>query len=292
MDVKARFRRIARTAVFVSLMSAAASTSASVEEFKDPEFPPGYVQPKLGQMVRIAAGHYPVGDREGRGDTSETWFGTVNLSAFWIDVYPVTNREYQEFVRKYRRSQPRFSTRPELNRPLQPVVGVDWTDADAYCRSERKRLPSEFEWEVAARAGTRRVYPWGDEKPGEDGVWRANIGDGSLTGADARTYGEDGFHFPSPVGAFPLGINSWGLQDMAGNIWQWTATPFDYYVYRRIEKEPESRVPQIPDNGFRTARGGSWTNGPWSVRSSGRRGLLLGERTVDLGFRCAKDDPQ
>jgi formylglycine-generating enzyme required for sulfatase activity len=254
----------------------------------DPEALPSYVEPAPGTMVRVPAGIYPLGDRTGRGADNEHWSANVRMKGFWIDAALVTNRDFLGFAVAAKLEPPRFSHFPELNRPLQPVVGIEWADAQAYCNAAGKRLPTEWEWEVAARTGDTRTYPWGNEPPDGAGMWRANLGDRRAIGGDAAAYAVDGFHFPSPVGAFRSGFNPWGLSDMAGNVWQWTATPFHETAYRLLKQG--DAPPRPPASPYRTVRGGAWTSSVWSARSTVRRALAEGARQIDVGFRCAKDD--
>jgi formylglycine-generating enzyme required for sulfatase activity len=254
----------------------------------DPEFPPGYVEPDLERMVHVPEGLYPLGDRTGHGADSEFWPAyQAHVRGFWIDAYLVTNRKYQEFVAATGQHSSRFSSFPEVMRPLQPVIGLDWDDADAYCRWRAKRLPTEWEWEVAARAGDTRSYPWGDEAPDAGGVWRANLGDGRQTVKDPAAYAADGFYLTSPVGAYTA--NPWGLYDMAGNVWQWTSTAFDHYVFRKFPNRGDPPADN-PASDYRTTRGGAWTSSAWSARSTVRKSAPRKGRDIDLGFRCARSD--
>ena len=175
----------------------------------------------------------------------------------------------------------------ESNRAKHPVVSVSWEDACAYCRWAGKRLPTEAEFEYAMRAGTNTTYWWGDGDPGSRRV--ANIGDESLKRQysdwphSIMTGYDDGYVRTAPVGSFDT--NPFGLHDMTGNVWEWTA---DWY-----DKNYPARNPTGPSSGEdRVLRGGSWGNGPVNVRSALRGRHLPSRRDDDIGFRCAQDVPK
>ncbi len=199
-----------------------------------------------------------------------------------------------------------------------PVVCVSWNDAQAYCkwRSEKEsrtyRLPTEAEWEYAARAGTQTWYSWGDRP--DDAYQFANVADSSLERAFPettyyqRSYGldsdgcSDGFVFTAPVGS--LKPNPWELHDMHGNVWEWCEDIWqeDYYEillqdYEREEKErvritdpkgPETTEQQKHGN-WRVLRGGSWYTGPISTRSAMRAFAEAGDGMCYAGFRVVRE---
>lgn len=202
----------------------------------------------------------------------------VNLASFYLDKYEVSNADYQAFVQSTKRRPP-----PEWPGPRHPpglgrypVVSVSWEDADAYCRWAGKRLPTEAEWEKAARGFEGRTYPWGEGFQMD----RANIG-GARNG-------------PAAVGSYPKGRTPIGVYDLAGNVWEWTA---DWY--RPYPGNP-SMAPMDPPPG-RVLRGSSWSGvGHFPsdaltviLAHNARAGFRLyadpNGRLNDVGFRCARD---
>jgi formylglycine-generating enzyme required for sulfatase activity len=173
-------------------------------------------------------------------------------------------------------------------RPDAPVVMVSWDDAVAYCAYQKKRLPTEAEWEYAMRAGVSGTrYPWG-ESPLRDGKLALNFWQGASHHQNLR---EDGFVYVSPVDAFPP--NAWGIHDPVGNVWQWTADwyAFDTYAVARALKGVED--PKGPVTGTeRVMRGGSWWCGACTCEGNGLhyRGKAKPDSTFNNnGFRCAQD---
>jgi formylglycine-generating enzyme required for sulfatase activity len=206
----------------------------------------------------------------------------VTLDAYYIDIYPVTNVQYGKFLTwilqskdhsRCHPSEPRGKDHtarlwyyPGRHGPQQPVVGVDWWDAYAYAAWAGKRLPTEAEWEKAARGTDGRIWPWGNQ-------WdkaKCNTADG-------------GPGVPTPVGRYPQGVSPYGCYDMAGNVWEWCADWFaeDYYQRGPL------RNPTGPERGtVRVLRGGSWIFEPRFARCTYRVGYDPAWY-IYRGFRCA-----
>lgn len=229
------------------------------------------------EMVLIPAGEFWMGSDD--GDADEKPRRRVYLDAFSIDKYEVTNTLYKPSMDATRYPAPSHWTNTSFNSSAQPVVGVSWYEAEAYCRWAGKRLPTEAEWEKAARGTDGRKYPWGNEEPDNS---KANYGQPLSGGPAARLVGK---RKTTPVGSYPSGVSTYGVHDMAGNVWEWVADWYDGNYYQRAP----GRNPKGPDSGqFRVFRGGSWIDDPGSARSSNRLWSHPGDRFSHVGFRCAQ----
>jgi formylglycine-generating enzyme required for sulfatase activity len=198
---------------------------------------------------------------------------TVNLPAYEIACFPVTVAEYACFVRA---GHPEPAIWQKQQSKLDhPVVAVTWYDAVAYAAwltgqtGEHFRLPTEAEWEKAARGTDARIYPWGDV----------------FDQARCNT-NESGIKTTTPVGSFPTGASPYGVHDMAGNVWEWTSSRYVPYPYS-IPMEPEDA--HSPEN--RVLRGGSWSYGARNARAACRDLDLPGNFRGSLGFRLARLTP-
>jgi formylglycine-generating enzyme required for sulfatase activity len=228
-------------------------------------------------MVLIPAGEFWMGSPDGEGNGPEHPRHQVYLDAFYIDQVEVTVSRYAEFLRSMSRSEPLvwYQADPRKHGNL-PVVGVDWNDADAYCRWAGKRLPTEAEWEKAARGTDERRYPWGTEVPTNR---LANFG------KDKSVYAYEKL---APVESYETGKSPYGVYHMAGNVWEWVADWYDENYYAKsLERNPKG-----PSSGqYRVQRGGSWGNKPVEVRSALRHRLTPTAQSFFIGFRCAQDTP-
>ena len=276
------------------------------------EVGPLQVAPQDGMvMVQVLGGEFLMGARadERRAIDWEKPLHIVNLDSYWIDRTEVSNAMFAAFVAassyvtdaekagvSYLTSgdgrtetagadwqHPTGPSSGIAGVENHPVMHVSWNDAAAYCAWAGRRLPTEAEWEKAARGIDGRFYPWGDEF------------DSSLVNADDEDQfdeysvecspaGCDGFDVTSPVGSFEKGASPYGVLDMAGNLWEWVG---DYYDEAYFSKSPADN-PQGPSDGERRVlRGGSWMNNDWDMRTSYRYGREADHHSDRLGFRCA-----
>jgi len=215
----------------------------------------------------------------------------VFLRAFAIDRFEVTNAQYRACVRA-RRCDPAalVDADPRFTAPRAPIVGVTWDEARAYCRWRGMRLPTEAEWEKAARGPAGRTWPWGAAwDPGRlnHGRIGAMLSLRSLDpdlhrDADAR----DGHRLTAPVGSYRRGASPYGVLDMAGNVAEWTADVFS-------PRPPQARSlvqPRGPTAGaLRTVKGGSFLDPAHRTRAAWRAAAEPHVRANDRGFRCARD---
>ena len=176
----------------------------------------------LHEMVLVPAGEFAMGSEEGNPDALPVH--TVYLDSYYLDRYEVTNAQYQGFVTATRRTQSRFTDDSNFNDPRQPVAGVTWSDAGDYCEWAGLRLPTEAEWEKAARGVDGLTYPWGNGSP--DGT-HANFADVNSEFAWRDSSADDGYSFTAPVGSYPAGASPYGVHDLAGNLWEWLADWYD-----------------------------------------------------------------
>jgi len=234
------------------------------------------------ELVRVPAGNFLFGTNSPEAD-NECTQRTIHLHEFWIASNPVTNAQFAKFVEATRYTTTAETTgfsrvwiggrwvevegaywkRPEgsrdniENRPHHPVVCVSWFDAQAYCEWAGLRLPTEKEWEKAARGTDGRIYPWGNENPRHQ---RANFG---------MRPGH-----PTPAGQYsPAGDSPYGVSDLAGNVWEWTSSWFE----SRAAKSKPTKV----------VRGGAWPSEPLNLRATYRLDVDPSLRFNTVGFRVS-----
>ena len=256
------------------------AASSTADEPVMIELPETKVGKDGAEMVLIPAGNFQMGSDDGEDD--EKPVHTVYADAFYMDKYEVTNAQYRRFVQATKYSEPtgygyvdgewRGGFRPWSDNRFsgddQPVVCVSWADAQAYAEWAGKRLPTEAEWEKAARGGLIGMeYPCGNEIAEENANYGDNIGNAT------------------PVDSYPP--NSYGLYDMAGNVWEWCADWYDENYYANSV----SLNPIGPDSGtVRVLRGGSWYYNPFALRVAFRFNFNPSLTYSLVGFRCVSQD--
>ena len=286
--------------------------TAALLFFAISQTPSAIGSPPQDDMVVIPAGEFLMGNPDdGLSFDDERPQRNVFIDSFRIDRHEVTNARYHRFVAATGHPAPSHQ-KPELTlwvhgMPIpgsgqHPVVNVTWEDAVAYCRWQSKRLPTEAEWEKAARGADGRRYPWGNDweftkansashwagrtiefKNGEE--WKAFW----ITGDGARISHERGLNgevLTLPVGSFPEGASPYGLLDMAGNASEWVQDWYEPYSYLNA---PLSN-PQGPNGQLlKVVRGGSWLKPARNLRASDRDYGYPSDHASGIGFRCAKD---
>lgn len=245
--------------------------------------------------VAIPGGAFLMGDTA--GDANEKPL-TVSVQPFAMDRFEITNAQFSAFVKatghvtdpersgtgyvwtdKWRSvagatwRQPHGPGSTIDDRADHPVVQVSQRDAAAYCAWRGQRLPTEAEWEFAARGTDGRRFAWGNDAPAQNGKMsarRANYGTDDCCGPDQT----DGFRTTAPVGSFPAGLSAFGLHDMAGNVWEWTTSRFP-------GRSSESRSAWV------VIKGGGWGNNPYCLRAAYKHGNPPDIGLDMVGFRCA-----
>lgn len=243
-----------------------------------------YSESRIGdqpnEMVRIPAGEFIMGSDSRLEDEGPEQ--KVTTGAYWIDRYEVTNLQYKRFIDTVQRRSPRHfrnRTFPD-GKADHPVTFVSWFDAEAYCHWVGKRLPTEIEWEKAARGSDGRIYPWGDTF--ELNAANTPVRWEALINADVTDKGDT-----TPVGAFETGRSPYGLYDMSGNVWEWVQ---DWYGPHPGNTKPSENYGQI----YKVLKGGSWWDCSYykcgiSAPTFNRSFFSPRVRNASFGFRCAKD---
>jgi formylglycine-generating enzyme required for sulfatase activity len=238
-------------------------------------------------MVFVPAGEFIMGNN--MGDDAEKPERTVFLDAFCIDKYEVTNAQYKACVdagacsppsRPSSPSRLSYYGNPEFDN--YPVIWVTWDNAQTYCKWRGKRLPTEAEWEKAARGTDGRLWPWGNSEP--DGS-KVNLCDVNCTYDWKESHLDDGYQDTAPVESFEAGKSPYGVYNMAGNVREWVADWFtpDYY------SNAPDRNPTGPSSGMgRALRGGSWRSNIEVASITYRLWYDAGVKDEYIGFRCAR----
>jgi formylglycine-generating enzyme required for sulfatase activity len=251
--------------------SAASAVAVLTADDLEPGAGKRWHEPVTGMaFVRIPSGRFEMG---GSGEYDGKPAHGVRLSSFWLAETPVTNRQYGLFLEQNKSDEPGYWRDERFSDPEQPVVGVSWHDAVRFCEwlSEQGgggfRLPSEAQWEYAARGTDGRIYPWGDEEPDDK---RACFATGK----------------PAAVGSFPGGRGPFGTLDQAGNVWEWCLDVWDEKAYeKRAGSEPVDLLVTKGDEQRRVLRGGAWSDAAVALRAAVRLWLPASYRDVDVGFR-------
>lgn len=205
------------------------------------------------EWVQIPAGNFQMGDNFNEGESDELPVHTVYLDTYYISKYEVTFKEYDEFCDATGRTKP---SDEGWGRGARPVINVSWADANAFCdwksgeTGENIYLPTEAQWEKAARGTDQRRYPWGNDSP-----------DSYLANYNRNV------EKTMPIGYYPSGVSPYGIHDMAGNVYEWCS---DWYDDNYYSGSPTNN-PQGPSSGFfRVLRGGCWHSNAYHIRSAYR----------------------
>jgi len=240
-------------------------------------------------LMFVQAGEFTMGSEN---SDDERPIHQVHLDAYWIDQTEVTNAMYANCVDANQCNPPRIISSYTNSSYFDnsefedyPVIYVSWNDAKDYCEYAGRRLPTEAEWEKAARGKDGNVYPWGKTFDGK----LVNYCDSNCSFNHADNSFNDGYEDVAPVGSYPLGTSIYGALDMAGNVWEWVN---DWYGDNYYQSSP-SFNPQGPSSGeYRVLRGGSWYDYSYIVRSALRKGYSPSATVFNFGFRCAMDADQ
>ncbi len=252
-------------------------------------------------LIRIPGGTFTMGSTASDADDDEKPLTKVTLSGYFLAKHETTQGQYGRFCKATSRTLPEAPSwasnrEPDSNQQTQdplvrhdahPVVNVSFEDAKAYCAWAGLALPTEAQWEYAARGPQGREWPWGDVSPETDRQ-RANIGG---NGSPGYGDGRDGFIGTAPVGSFPRGVGPFGTLDQVGNVWEWCADWYGTYPGGQVTNPtgPDTGPnPTAPDRGpNRVLRGGCWINTAGDLRGANRYRRLPSLRLVLVGFRPA-----
>jgi sulfatase modifying factor 1 len=265
--------------ILESLLMASGICLISFSLVKGADLPPTKINEKdKSELVLIPAGEFTMGSNQCYYN-DEKPAHKVYLNNFYIDKYEITNTQYQAFVQATKHEIPSHSSDPDYDMwsktgfppetAKQPVVNIGWQDADAYCKWAGKRLPTEAEWEKAARGDDGRTYPWGNKPPEEVSLDYLKRWNG------VQTY--------KPVGSLAAVVSPFGVFDMAGNAAEWVSDWYDPNYY----KQSPAQNPTGPQTGFyKVLRGGSSINASFYLRCIDRDFDDTNNRAKENGFRC------
>jgi len=227
-----------------------------------PKAPPG--------MVYVPEGYFQMGQSSSESEDQKPMH-FVYTSAYFIDKYEVSNTEYKKFLDATGHVKPKYWEDERFNQPDQPVVGISWFDAMAYSRWKGRRLPTEAEWEKAARGNDGRLYPWGEKWSKGKKLYFVNV------------FGmEDRYEFTAPVNYYASGASPFGALNMVGNVWEWCLDWYDKDYYE-ISPELDPEGPEAKQ--MKVLRGGSWINNIDGVQVTQRTRNLPETQNNIYGFR-------
>ncbi len=264
---------IIRSGVFSSKPDSTAEPQATqIQEPAVPELGIGSTKTRQKdgmEMVYVPEGSFEMGSTKGYDD--EKPVRQVYLDAYWIDKYEVTNGQYKQCVAAGACTLPgasgsntRSSYYDNTSYANYPVITVDWYQAQEYCQWAGGDLPTEAQWEKAARGTNGREFPWGNDVP--------NSSLANFNGNQGDTV---------EVGSYPQGVSHYGALDMAGNVWEWVRDWYEGYDAN------ETNNPTGPSSGtYRVLHGGSWNNDTWSIRAANRGSYYPMNWDDFIGFRC------
>jgi formylglycine-generating enzyme required for sulfatase activity len=286
----------------LGLLLANTATHPPATPFPAPKQELGSGETRISQKdgmasVFVPAGEFLMGSTQADAEAAwkecgsgceKKWFDAevpqhkVDLDGYWMDKTEVTNVMYQKCVADGTCKEPvggkASATHTDYYGNSQyanyPVINVDWNQSQAYCQWAGGKLPTEAQWEKAARGTDGRTYPWGEDID----CGRANYGDGKLFGQ--KCVGDT-----SEVGKYPSGASPYGALDMAGNAWEWVN---DWYADNYYQNSPQKNPTGADSGQYRVLRGGSWYYGSWSVRSAFRLRISPDDWDIGNGFRCVR----
>jgi len=237
-------------------MAKAPTYSAPQQEYAAPDHHGDIIGQDGAPMMMVPTGEFLYGDNNQRLSLPDFY------SAFYLDKYEVSTRLYSAFIQATRHEEPKDWAQQIalVSQGDRPVVNVTWHDAEAYCRYYGKRLPTEQEWEKAARGTDGRIYPWGNEEPTSRHASFEMV----------HMFSKNGYGTLAMVGSHEAGASPYGIHDLVGNVFEWTSSDYDKF--------------------HKVVRGGSWNlYAPVRFRSADRAGGYPTAQHASIGFRCAQD---
>ena len=229
-------------------------------------------------MVHFPAGEFEMGSPKGTGKKNEYPNHKVYLDAFYLDRFEVTFADFEAYLASQLKKYPTITgwvdRKARADLINKPIFGLQWKRCRNYCEWREKRMPTEAEWERAARGIENRIYPWGNEPPDKS---RANFGNCCFV-EKGKVHNE--------VGHYEKGNTAEGISDLGGNVAEWVSDWYDKKYYKRTPY----KNPKGPKKGkYHVIRGGAWNSLPMYLRSSSRYGDSDSKDYYGIGCRCAKD---